>query len=162
MEAMQQQRQPELTQIIGSGDFTGVYETEFRDAVRLAYLLTGSDDVAVDVAQDAFVALHRKWDSVADPRAYVRRSVVNGATSWKRRQARKRSLPIPPIADAELDADELGDVLARLPARQRAAVVLRYYDQCSHDDIAQTLGCRPGTVGSLLNRALATLKEELS
>lgn len=142
--------------------FTQVYDSEWRAAVRLAYLLTGSEDVATDVAQDAFVALHRRWDSVREPRSYLRRSIVNGATSWKRRQARKRRLPIPPTVDATLDADELGDVLARLPARQRAAVVLRFYDQCSHDEIAATLGCRPGTVGSMLNRALATMKKELS
>jgi RNA polymerase sigma factor (sigma-70 family) len=62
-------------------------------------------------------------------------------------------------AHAELEADELFDVLAALPDRQRAAVVLRYWHDLDENQIADALGCRPGTVGSLLHRAIARLRE---
>lgn len=151
-----------LVAIEGDGDFTGLYEREFAGAVRLAYLLCSNQEVARDIAQDAFVALHRKWATVENPRAYLRRSVVNGSRSWlrKRRTRDRTALPVPD--DVVQDADELADVLARLPHRQRTAIVLRYHHQCTHDEIAAAIGCRPGTVGSLLSRALTRLREDLS
>lgn len=149
-------------QIASRDGFAALYEREFGPAVRLAFLLCGSEEAARDVAQDAFVALHRKWATVGDPRAYLRRSVVNGTRSWHRRRRTRDHTPLPVPDDVVQQPDELADVLARLPARQRAAVVLRYHHQCTHDEIATALGCRPGTVGSLLSRALTTLREELS
>ncbi len=151
-----------LVAIDGAGDFTGLYEREFTSAVRLAYLLCSNQETARDITQDAFAALHRKWTSVEDPRAYLRRSIVNGSNSWlrKRRTRDRTTLPVPD--DVVQDADELSDVVSRLPGRQRAAIVLRYHHQCTHDEIADALGCRPGTVGSLLSRALTQLREELS
>lgn len=151
-----------LIAIDGDGDFTTLYEREFAGAVRLAYLLCSNQEVARDVAQDAFVALHRKWTTVEHPRAYLRRSVVNGSRSWlrKRRTRDRTTLPVPD--EVVQDADELADVLDRLPRRQRTAVVLRYHHQCTHDEIADAIGCRPGTVGSLLSRALTQLRKDLS
>ena len=64
-----------------------------------------------------------------------------------------------PPASVSLGADELFDVLDALPARQRAAIVLRYWDDLDEREIAEVLGCRPGTVGSLLHRAVARLRE---
>lgn len=143
-------------------DFSAFYRAHLPGAVRLAHLLVGQQEVARDVAQDAFVGLHRRWSSVEEPRAYLRRSVVNGAHSWKRREARRRRLPLARPEPAVLGANELDDVLAALPARQRTAVVLAYYEQLSHAEIARVLGCRIGTVGSHLHRALATLRRELA
>jgi RNA polymerase sigma factor (sigma-70 family) len=73
--------------------------------------------------------------------------------------ARARRLPSAAAQDSELGADELEDALAKLPARQRAAVVLRYYGDLPDADIARALRCRPGTVRSLIHRALADLRK---
>ena len=128
--------------------------------VRLAFLLTGSPDVAQDVVQDAFVSVHRAWSRVRDPRAYLRRAVVNACTSHHRRAFRERRTSASPGSTiVDLGADELFDVLETLPARQHAAIVLRYWHDLDESDIASALGCRPGTVGSLLHRAIARLRE---
>ncbi|MDP9333003.1 MAG: sigma-70 family RNA polymerase sigma factor [Actinomycetota bacterium] len=128
--------------------------------VRLAFLLTGSLDVAQDVVQDAFVSVHRAWSRVRDPRAYLRRAVVNACTSLHRRMFRERRTSASPGSTiVDLGADELFDVLETLPARQHAAIVLRYWHDLDESDIASALGCRPGTVGSLLHRAIARLRE---
>ncbi len=138
------------------GDF---YAGNYADLVRLATLLSGSADAAPDLVQDCFVRLHGRWTAVNDPLPYVRRSVVHACASHHRRAARVRALPSPVVRDSELGADELEDALAKLPARQRAAVVLRYYGDLPDLDIARALRCRPGTVRSLIHRALADLRK---
>ena len=142
-------------------EFSTLYEREFAPSVRLAVLLIGDGEAARDITQDAFVALHRRWRSVKTPRAYLRRSIVNGSRSWQRRQAVRRRLPLRAPEPEVQHPDELHDVLATLPERQRSAVVLRYFEQLSTDEIADVLDCRPGTVGSLLHRGLAALRIEL-
>ncbi len=130
--------------------------------VRLAFLLTGSTEVAHDVAQDAFVELHRRWESVGNPGAYLRRSVLNGCHSHHRRESvilRFQTRLRPADQSVELGARELLDALSSLPSRQRAAVVLRFYEGMNEAEIADVLGCRPGTVGSLISRALHTLRK---
>jgi RNA polymerase sigma-70 factor (sigma-E family) len=141
--------------------FVTLYRERHAEMVRFATLLVGSPDVAQDLVQDCFVRLHRRWSTVRDPVSYLRRSVVNACHSHHRRAQRERahvarSRPDQPTAD--LAADELSDALARLPHRQRAALVLRFYEDRSEDDIATILGCRPGTVGSLIHRGLARLR----
>ena len=139
--------------------FGQFYEAHFTDLVRLAALLTGSRDVAADLVQDCFVRLHGHWAGVDRPLPYVRRSVVHACTSHHRSAARARRRPVPPAATAELGADELGDALAKLPAKQRAAIVLRFYDDLPEAEIARTLRCRPATVRSLVHRGLAELRK---
>jgi RNA polymerase sigma factor (sigma-70 family) len=129
--------------------------------VRLATLLAGSADVAPDLVQDCFLRLHGRWTSVRDPLPYVRRSVVHACASHHRHVARGRRLPAPEDRALELGADELEDALAKLPARQRAAVVLRYYADLAEADIAHALRCRPATVRSLIHRALADLRKAI-
>ena len=143
-----------------AASFAELYRDTHADMVRLAYLLTGSAEVAQDVVQDAFVSVHRAWARVVEPRSYIRRAVVNACTSHHRRVFRERRAAAlrEPVA-VDLGADELFDVLAELPARQRVAVVLRYWHGLDEREIASALGCRPGTVGSLLHRALARLRE---
>jgi RNA polymerase sigma-70 factor (sigma-E family) len=139
--------------------FADLYRDTYADMVRLAVLLTGSVDVAQDVVQDAFVSVHRAWPRVREPRAYLRRAVVNACTSHHRRMFReRRDRTRTGSTSVELGADELFDVLATLPARQRAAIVLRYWHDLDERDIANALGCRPGTVASLLHRATARLR----
>ena len=129
--------------------------------MRLAALLTGSADSAPDLVQDCFVGLHGRWASVRQPLPYVRRSVVHASASHHRRVARARRQPPPEVRVSVLGADELGDALAQLPARQRAAVVLRYYADLPDADIAAALRCRPGTVRSLIHRALSDLRRTI-
>jgi RNA polymerase sigma factor (sigma-70 family) len=88
--------------------------------------------------------------------------VVNACRSWhrshRREQRRLRAVPAP-AEDVPLGARELLDVLDGLPAGQRTAVVLRYYEGFSEAQIARAMGCRPGTVKSHLHRGLAALRE---
>lgn len=141
--------------------FGEFYAGHFAELVRLAALLSGSVDYAPDLVQDCFVRLHGHWRSVREPLPYVRRSVVHACASHHRRLARARRQPLPEVRVSALDADELEDALARLPARQRAAVVLRYYGDLPDADIAAALRCRPGTVRSLIHRALTDLRRTI-
>ena len=129
--------------------------------VRVAYLMVGSTTVAEDLVQDSFARMHRHWDTTEHPRAYLRTSVVNACRSHLRRLALERAYKRNPALTDSLpaEADELFDALAALPARQRAALVLRFYEDLSEADIAVALGCRPGTVKSLLHRGLAELRK---
>jgi RNA polymerase sigma-70 factor (sigma-E family) len=141
--------------------FGEFYAGHYADLVRLASLLSGSADAAPDLVQDCFVRLHGHWTAVREPLAYVRRSVVHACASHHRSIARARRQPPPEVRESVLGADELGDALAALPTRQRAAVVLRYYADLPDADIARTLRCRPGTVRSLIHRALADLRKTI-
>jgi RNA polymerase sigma-70 factor (sigma-E family) len=146
---------------IARNDFGDFYAGHYAELVRLASLLSGSVDAAPDLVQDCFVGLHRRWTTVRDPLPYVRRSVVHACASHHRRAARIRRLPPPVDQVSVLGADHLEDAVAKLPPRQHAAVVLRYYGDLSDADIAQALRCRPGTVRSLIHRALAELRKEI-
>ena len=127
--------------------------------VIVAQMIVGDLATAEDVVQDAFVSVHRAWSRVREPRWYLRRAVVNACTSYHRRVFRERRAGARTgSTTVELGADELFDVLAMLPARQRAAIVLRYWHGLDEREIAHALGCRPGTVGSLLHRATARLR----
>ena len=148
---------------------TRSFEDCYRDChdalVRVAFLLTGSLEVAQDVVQDAFVRLHGKWLGVREPEAYLRRSVVNGCRSQQRRAARERAhrereRPVAITHDG-LDHGDLDDALAALPYRQRAALVLRFFDDLSEAQTADALGCRPGTVGSLVHRGIEQLRRTI-
>jgi RNA polymerase sigma-70 factor (sigma-E family) len=153
---------PERTVVL-AGDpqvtFGAFYADHYAGLVRLAALLSGSADTAPDLVQDCFVRLHGRWSSVREPLPYVRRSVVHACASHHRRAALVRRNPLPEPVAAELGADELEDALSALPARQRAAVVLRYYGDLPDADIARALRCREGTVRSLISRALADLRK---
>ncbi len=143
--------------------FEEFYAASFQDLVRLAALLVGSVPVAEDLVQDSFVKVHRHWGRIEAPLPYTRRAVVNACNSHHRRrflERRHAALVVEPVQD--LGASELADALGALPAKQRAAVVLRFYEDLTEVDTAAVLGCRPGTVGSLLHRAMATLRSALS
>lgn len=139
-----------------------LYRERYGPMVRLAYLLTGDRAVAEELVQDAFVSVHRGWDRATNPPAYLRTTVVNACRSWGRRRVleidRRPRAPEP----ATLVTDELWDVLRTLPARQRAAVVLRYYEDLPDREIAGLLGCREATVRSSIHRALAALRKEVA
>lgn len=138
--------------------FIELYHECFGSMVRLAFALTGSKALAEDVVQDSFVRVHTHWSRVQHPKAYLRTSVVNACKSAHRRQARERARTLRVVEPVELGADELFDALERLPYRQRAAIVLRFYEGLPEADIAHLLGCRVGTVASLVHRGLAELR----
>lgn len=139
--------------------FGELYADRFLPLVRLATLLTGRVDVARDVVQDAFVQLHVRWSSVRDPGAYVKRSVVNGCRSHHRRRARRRDVSLGEHDVAVgFEVDHTLVTLAVLNARERACVVLKFYEGRSEREIAELVGCRPGSVGPTVHRALEKLR----
>jgi RNA polymerase sigma-70 factor (sigma-E family) len=156
----------------GSGEleFAVFVRAHTTGLLRTAYLLTGSAAAAEDLVQDTFVRLYPKWGRVQEadaPVAYVRRSMTNNFLNEKRR-ASSRDLTTDSVPDrvADYDAyaqlidrDQVQVLLARLPERQRAALVLRYFSDLPDDEIATALDCRVGTVRSLISRGLAALRE---
>lgn len=145
---------------------------------RAAYLICGDWHRAEDAAQEAFCKLYLAWakvDRSANPIAYARRIVVNAAMDGRRRSWR-REVPTDTMPDRALSAiggigdpaahqatrAELEQVLAEVPPRQRACVVLRYYEDLSIDQVAEVLGCSTGTVKSQTARGLVTLRHALA
>jgi RNA polymerase sigma-70 factor (sigma-E family) len=137
--------------------------------LRLAFLLTGDAHLAEDLVQTALVKVMGRWDQVAaggDPHAYVRKVMLHTALGWRRRRwhGERPSDPLPeldgtPDHAAAVDSRErLRRALQQLPTRQRAAVVLRHYEDLSEHDVARELGCSVGTVKSLTARGLDRLR----
>jgi RNA polymerase sigma factor (sigma-70 family) len=131
--------------------------------VRLAFILTGNGETAEDVVQDAFALLHPKLSKVDNPGGYLRVTVVNLCRNAARRgdRIRRQNLQMPSVALPSLEATEMADVLLRLPYRQRAVLVLRYWGDWTEAEIASALSCRPGTVKTLASRGLTRLRKEV-
>ncbi len=150
-----------------------LHREHYRSLVRLAALLLDDVGSSEEVVQDAFVKVHLGWGRLADPQrapAYLRSAVLNGARSRMRhRQVQDRHLEAvpPPAPSAEagaLAADEHHRVIAALgvlPARQREAVVLRYYLDLSEAEMATAMAISAGSVKTHLHRGLAALHETL-
>ncbi len=138
---------------------------------RYAYLLTGHHADAEDLAQQTLLKAHRSWARIqqADsPMAYLRRMVTNAYLSHRRPKGRRLELltDSPPEAGpAPAGGPEERMVLwphvKSLPPRQRAVIVLRYYEDLSEAEIADVLGCAPGTVKSTAHQALRALRAAL-
>jgi RNA polymerase sigma factor (sigma-70 family) len=140
-----------------------LYRDQHRGAVRLAYLLTGSQAVAEELAQEAFLLVADRLDGVAAPAAYLRQVVVNLTRQHhRRRDVEHRHAPTPPGPALPPEIDETWTALWQLPERQRDALVLRYYDDLPLTGVAQALGCPLGTAKSLVHRGLARLEEVLA
>ena len=140
-----------------------LYRAESKQMRSVAWMILGSRAAAEDVVQECFARLTLKdLSSIDRPGAYLRTCIVNECRTQLRIQARY-------AADAEapellhLDADVSGfyDTLKSLSARKRTVIVLRYWCDLPVNEIAELLDCRPGTVSSLLHRALKELKEVL-
>jgi RNA polymerase sigma factor (sigma-70 family) len=141
--------------------FEALYRASYPRMKRVAFVMTGSNEVAEDVVQDAFLQLYRRFDELDDPVPYLYRSVVNGC-GQRRRQRRvvERLQHLTVQSDVSpFEVDETWAALKRLPGRRRAVVVLRFYADLPLAEIAQVLGCKTGTVKSMLHRALSELKE---
>jgi len=141
--------------------FVALYRERHGPMVRLAYLLTSDRAAAEELVQDAFVSVHRSWARATNPPAYLRATVVNACHSWGRRKVLERDRLPRPADHATLVGDELWDVLQTLPDRQRAAIVLRFYEDLPDRAIAELLGCREATVRTTIHRALRALRVEI-
>ena len=132
--------------------------------LRTAYLLTRDWQQAEDLLQTALAKAWRAWGRLDErPEAYVRTVLANTNISWWRRRWRgevpTERLPETPTADTGVEErDAVWAALGRLAPRQRAVVVLRYYEDLSEAEIAQVLRISPGTVKSQCSKALAHLR----
>ncbi|MBB5791361.1 SigE family RNA polymerase sigma factor [Jiangella mangrovi] len=149
-------------------------EEQFRSFVegrslallRTAYALCGDRHAAEDLVQGALAKLYRRWQKVEDPEGYVRRILYNDQVSKWRRRGILREDPVDAVPDAPLpdrvasvDARlDVWELLQQLAPRQRAVLVLRYYEDLSEREIAAVLGCSLGTVRSQASRAIARLR----
>jgi len=150
--------------------FEAFLEAELGSLLRFAAVLTGDAGLAEDVLQEVLFRATARWDSIGrmdQPRGYVRRMIVNEYLSWRRRSW--RSVPAgtgedvsdrqaPDIGAEVVQRHALLAELARLPGRQRAVIVLRYYEGLPDAEVAHVLGCRPATVRGYAARALAALR----
>lgn len=153
-----------------AGGLADLYERHAPGAVRLAYLITGDRERSRDVAQEAFVRVAARFRHLRFPDAfdaYLRRTVINLCTSQFRRERLERAF-LEREGSRERDRtteppdlgtrDELRRALRRLPPRQRVAVVLRYYEDLSEEDMAEAMRCSVPAARSLLSRGMQTLR----
>jgi RNA polymerase sigma-70 factor (sigma-E family) len=147
-----------------------LYARHAPEAARLAYLLTGDKELAEDLVQEAFVKMLGRFEDLRKPesfRAYLRRTVVNlSKKHWRRLAVERRYVRVqgslrspeevrfPDVATS----DAMWSVVTTLPTRQRAAIVLRFYEDLSEHQTAEMLGCSAGAVKSLIARAMESLR----
>jgi RNA polymerase sigma-70 factor (sigma-E family) len=138
--------------------------------LRVAFLLTGDRHAAEDLLQDVLERVYVRWHRVRSaPEAYIRRALVNQATNrWRRRRRRPEAAlgdhdaAIPDSSDHAVVRDAVVTALRQLPARQRAAVVLRFLEDLPVAEVARALDCSEGTVKSHTARGLSRLREALA
>jgi RNA polymerase sigma-70 factor (sigma-E family) len=141
--------------------------------LRTARSLTANPSDAEDLLQTALTKTYVAWDRIEDHRAldgYVRRALLNTRTSqWRKRKVdeftcdelpERESLPAPDPAEQQVLHDAMWSAVMKLPDRQRAMVVLRYYEDLSEAQTAEVLGVSIGTVKSAVSRALGKLRED--
>jgi RNA polymerase sigma-70 factor (sigma-E family) len=158
-----------MARTLTDGEFTDFVHVAWPGLYRTAYLLVGDHQLAEDLTQTAFAKTYGSWSKVKDPagaRSYVRAVLVNTAASWFRRRSWRNERPTEHLPDAGVDHDPstrtaVLEALASLAPRQRAVVVLRYYDDLSVREVAQVLGIAEGTVKSQTSDALARLRVHL-
>ena len=157
---------------IDSGPLAGLYLQHAPAAFRVAYLLTGDASLAEDLVQDAFVRLIGRFGDLRRPEAfpaYLRRTVVNLSYGTFRRRRVERaylrrerglaSISAGGLPDLEA-RDELWTQLQQVAPRQRAALVLRYYEDLSEQQTAEVMGCSTRTVKSLVTRGIQAMRTQ--
>lgn len=152
--------------------YTTFVEGAWPRLFRTAYALTGNYDEAEEMLQATLTKVYVSWSRVArasTPDAYVRRMLVNQVISWRRRPAYQAEITSAAPPERHVDGHEvsvtessaLWEALSGLPPRQRAVLVLRFYEDLSERDIAAVLGIAPGTVKSQCSAALGNLRASL-
>jgi RNA polymerase sigma-70 factor (sigma-E family) len=144
------------------------YEEHYVPLLRLCVLLAGDRHVAEDIVQDAFLKIAPRIGEVAPPQRgpYLRRVAVNLWKNRLRSLTRERRARVRSMITSQTDGGShedraaLRSAVLRLPRRQRACVVLRYYEDLPEREVASLLGCSVGTVKSQTSRALARLRKE--
>jgi RNA polymerase sigma-70 factor (sigma-E family) len=156
---------------MGDVEFDEFARTRLPALLAFAKALCVDRGTAEDVVQEVLARAHARWDDIAPldrPESYVRRMIVNEYLSWRRKWA--RIIPIAAVADrprvddptAQLgDRAQLVEQIAKLPPRQRAVLVMRYFGDLSDAEIAADLNCSAGTVRSHASRALASLRIQI-
>jgi RNA polymerase sigma-70 factor (sigma-E family) len=155
-----------------TGRLEELYVRHVPAALRLAYFLTGDRELAQDLVQDAFVRVAGRFQHLRVPDAfdaYLRRTIVNLFTSDLRRKRlerlqllRERGTAAREHRDADpAERDRIWRALQTLPPRQRAAVVLRFYEDLSEREAAGLLGCSEGALNQLIVRGIAALRAEI-
>lgn len=139
--------------------------------LRTAYLVVGDHQLAQDLLQEALVKAYVAWPRLRDvtkAEAYVRRTMVTTAISWRRRRSfHERPVEVvPDVWDADqterlASHEDVWTQVCGLPPRQRAALVLRYYEDLSYEETAEVLGCSVGTVKSQVSEALSKLRQRV-
>jgi len=153
-------------------EFADYFRARRETVRRTAYMMCGDWHKADDHAQAAFVALHRNWRKIRDPRAldgWMRRTLTRSVIDESRRPwRRERStaehtdvIAIPPAADAMATRQVLVDGLRTVPPRQRAVLVLRFFEGLDVAETAKAMGCSEGTVKSQTARGLEALRSSL-
>ena len=152
---------------------TQIYTAHYRSLVRLSALLVRDAEVAEEIVQESFIAMHGSWRRLRDPDralAYLRQSVVNRSRSALRhRKVTEKHAPraMPNAASAEdgamaaIEHHAVLDALRKLPERQREVLVLRYYADLSEAEIADAIGVSRGAVKSHASRGLAAVRTTL-
>jgi RNA polymerase sigma-70 factor (sigma-E family) len=147
--------------------------TQMPAVLRFAAVLAGDRASAEDLAQEVLVRAYSRWDKIGcleRPEFYVRKMILNQFISWRRRSLRQipaggaaaeNASTTPDHADVYTERQALLAELGKLPRRQRAVLVLRYYEDRDDAEIADLLGCTPGTVRGYASRALAALRIEV-
>lgn len=139
---------------------------------RAAYLMVGDAQLAQDLVQEALTKTYVAWPRLRDPRnaeAYCRKAITTTAISWFRRKGWANERPSGDLPESRLPGhdtavaarDELWRALQALPPRQRAALVLRYFEDLTEAQTAEAMGCAVGTVKSQVSAALTKLRETL-
>jgi RNA polymerase sigma-70 factor (sigma-E family) len=155
-----------------SGGFVEFATSRHGALYRYAYLLAGDRGLAEDLVQEALTKTYVAWkrlDDVANADAYTRKVITNTAINWWRRKSWQAERPrddVPELTTAQHDQDVAARVwlwqeLQALPPRQRATLVLRYYEDLTERETAAVLGCTIGTVKSQTAHALKKLRTRL-
>ena len=150
-----------------------LYERHVAGATRLATLLTGDPSAAEDLAHEGFIRSAGRFRHLRSPAsfdAYLKTTVVNLSRQRAKRQRLEREAlrrqgdpePMARAAYSPEDRDVVWPAILRLPFRQRAAIVLRYYEDLSEDQTAAVLRCSTRAANSLVSRAMATLRRDLA
>lgn len=141
--------------------FAAFYQSEWSRLVRRAFLIVGSTTAAEDVVQDAMSEVYRRWSELRIPGAYAFRATVNGALRRLETQRREQPTSLPYRPGSAEQPDYIGDILDGLPPQTRAILVLKFYDGLTEAEIALAVGCRKGTVGPTITRALRCMALEV-